>query len=134
MEKMNSLDVSPLVRNSHPTDVSMEDLIPKKVCFRDESNSMSFVEPVEKASIPKMSWKEKLVDGSSCEDNGLEEQDDFEILEGDIHKSLIHGTPSIKFPERINQILIRDMENTVIIKLLGMNIGFVALQSKIYSL
>ncbi|KAK5845658.1 hypothetical protein PVK06_001859 [Gossypium arboreum] len=61
-------------------------------------------------------------------------KEDFEVLEGDIQKTIINGIPSIKFSDRIRQILIQDMNNTVIFKLLGHNIGFSILQNRIYSL
>ncbi|KAA3473214.1 GroES-like zinc-binding alcohol dehydrogenase family protein [Gossypium australe] len=51
-----------------------------------------------------------------------------------VKKSVINGTPSIEFSDRIFQILIRDMENIVVLKLLRHNIGFSVLQNKIYSL
>ncbi|MBA0693789.1 hypothetical protein Goari_004138 [Gossypium aridum] len=52
----------------------------------------------------------------------------------DIVRSSINGIPAIYFSERINQILIKDMEHTVVIKLLGRNIGYAALQKKICTL
>lgn len=67
-------------------------------------------------------------------DHDIEEMEDFEILEGDVQRSVANDTPSIEFSNKINQILIKDMENTIILKLLGRNIGFMALQNKIYSL
>ncbi|PPR88596.1 hypothetical protein GOBAR_AA32089 [Gossypium barbadense] len=39
-------------------------------------------------------------------------EEDFEVLEGDIQKTIINGIPSIKFSNRIRQILIQDMNNT----------------------
>ncbi|MBA0665993.1 hypothetical protein Goklo_002454 [Gossypium klotzschianum] len=75
---------------------------------------------------PTASWKENLV-GSSSNIGGedLEVKEDFEVLEGDIQKSIING---------IQCILIQDMKKTVILKLLGCNIGFSILQNRIYSL
>lgn len=131
---MNSLNDSPLACNPRSNDVPMEDMIPKKVRFRDVTNSIGSDAPVETTNIPKMSWNDKLIGDSNSQANGLEECDDFEFMEGDVQKSHINGNPTIEFFERINQILIRDMENTIIIKLLGRNIEFVMLQNKIYSL
>lgn len=65
--------------------------------------------------------------------NGLKEKEDFDILERDIEKSFVNEIPSIEFSDRIHQILIRDMDNTVILKLLGRNIGYLTLKNKIYS-
>ncbi|KAK5785139.1 hypothetical protein PVK06_039691 [Gossypium arboreum] len=84
---------------------------------------------------PITSWKDKLIGQSSnIEGKGLEENEEFELLEGDIQKLVINGTPSIKSSNRINQILIWDMKNTVVLKLLVRNIGYSVLQNKIYSL
>ncbi|PPD89562.1 hypothetical protein GOBAR_DD13512 [Gossypium barbadense] len=76
----------------------------------------------------KNSWKDKLI-GSSSRSAGfvLESNEDFELLAG-------NGLPSIKFSDRIQHIHIRDVENTVILKLLGCNIGFSILHNKIYNL
>lgn len=81
------------------------------------------------------SWKDKVVGQSSKSDgNGVEEEEDCDLLEGDIQKSVVNGIPSIEFLDRVHQILIGDMENTVILKLLGRNIGYSILQNKVYSL
>ncbi|MBA0585698.1 hypothetical protein Gorai_016465, partial [Gossypium raimondii] len=94
-------------------------------------NSGSDISNVEEL-IPK---KDKLVGHSAkVALNGPEEKEDFDILEGDIQKSFVNGIPSISFTNRIHQILIQGMDNTVILKLLGRNIGFSILQNKIYSL
>ncbi|MBA0757834.1 hypothetical protein Gotri_020896 [Gossypium trilobum] len=83
----------------------------------------------------KNSWKDKLI-GSSSRSAGfvLESNEDFELLAGDVQKSFINGIPSIKFSDTIQHIHIWDMENTVILKLLGRNIGFSILHNKIYNL
>ncbi|MBA0649984.1 hypothetical protein Goklo_017478, partial [Gossypium klotzschianum] len=64
----------------------------------------------------------------------LDEKDDFVIAKGDITGSFVNTIPVINFSERVNQFLIKDIANTVVIKLLGQNIGFVVLQNKMYSL
>ncbi|KAH1046335.1 hypothetical protein J1N35_037119 [Gossypium stocksii] len=72
-----------------------------------------------------ISWKDKLVGHSSnVTGNGLEEKEDFDLLDGGIQKSIVNDIPSIEFSDRIHQILIRDMDNTVILNLLGHNIGY----------
>ncbi|MBA0555948.1 hypothetical protein Golob_026093 [Gossypium lobatum] len=90
---------------------------------------------IDLASSQLIYWKDKLVGHSvKVALNGPEEKEDFDILEGDIKKSFVNGMPSISFSNRIHQILIQGMDNTVILKLLGRNIGFSILQNKIYSL
>ncbi|MFQ6619814.1 hypothetical protein Gotur_001219 [Gossypium turneri] len=88
--------------------------IPTKVRFRDKDENES----------------------SSSRSAGfvLESNEDFKLLAGDVQKSFINSIPSIKFSDRIQHIHIRDIENTVILKLLGRNIGFSILHSKIYNL
>lgn len=65
---------------------------------------------------------------------GLEEINDLEIHEGNVRRSLVNGVPSIECSDRINRILIKSMETTVVLKLLGRNIGFPVLQNKLYNL
>ncbi|PPD78568.1 hypothetical protein GOBAR_DD24486 [Gossypium barbadense] len=74
--------------------------------------------------------------GQSSKDtfNDSEGKDDLDILDGDIQKSIVNGVHSISFSDRIHKILIQGMENTVILKLLGRNIGFSVLQNKLYNL
>lgn len=113
----------------------MEDLIPKKFQFRDKDESVNKELLVDLTIEPITPWKNKLIGQSSnIEGKGLEEKEKFELLEGDILKSVINGTPSVEFSNRIHKILIRDMENTVVLKLLGHNIGYSVLQNKIYNL
>ncbi|MBA0615156.1 hypothetical protein Godav_015334 [Gossypium davidsonii] len=74
-------------------------------------------------------WKNRLV-GKGQSDlkkttEGIDPEcdDDFEFCEGDIRKSTINGIPLIEFSERVHQFLIQDMSITVVLKLLGRNIG-----------
>lgn len=62
------------------------------------------------------------------------EDDDLVLLEGDVKMSTVNGIPSFEFFERVNQLLIAYMANSVVVKLLGKNIGFGALQTRIYAL
>lgn len=63
-------------------------------------------------------------------DNGVDSckgDHDLVLLDGDIKRSTINSIPSIEFSDRINQLLIAHIVNSVVVKLLGRNIGFVAL-------
>ncbi|KAB2011909.1 hypothetical protein ERO13_D09G046450v2 [Gossypium hirsutum] len=60
--------------------------------------------------------------------------DDFFLLDGDIKRSSVNGIPSIEFSDRVSQILIKNMATSVVLKLLGRNIGFAALQNRIYGI
>ncbi|PPD98095.1 hypothetical protein GOBAR_DD04885 [Gossypium barbadense] len=115
-----------LYENAVSGDYSAEGLIPKKVHFRDKDESVNMDLLADHVGQPTASWKENLV-GSSSNIGGedLKVNEDFEVLEGDIQKSIING---------IQCILIQDMKKTVILKLLGCNIGFSILQNRIYSL
>ncbi|KAK5845045.1 hypothetical protein PVK06_001198 [Gossypium arboreum] len=90
---------------------------------------------VDTPSDQPTSWRDKLVEQSSKDVfNCPIDNDNIDILEGDIQKTFVNGVPSITFSDRIHQILIQGMDNTVILKLLGRNIGFTVLQNKIYNL
>ncbi|PPR91394.1 hypothetical protein GOBAR_AA29289 [Gossypium barbadense] len=110
-------------------------MIPKKVRFRDKEEETSNDMVIELSSDLPTSWKERLVGHSSKKGfNGSEEKEAIDILEGDIQRSMVNGMSSIMFSDRIHQILLQGMDNTVILKLLGRNIGFSILQNKIYSM
>ncbi|MBA0804720.1 hypothetical protein Gohar_004288 [Gossypium harknessii] len=52
----------------------------------------------------------------------------------DVKKSVVNGIPLIEFSKRIHQLLVNEMSISVVFKLLGRNIGFVALQNKLYGI
>ncbi|PPE02958.1 hypothetical protein GOBAR_DD00028 [Gossypium barbadense] len=94
---------------------------------------MDTISPIDK----NLSWKDCLLRngpraGEQTETiNNVEGEEDFELLESDIVWSSINGIPSIHFSERVNQLLIKDMARTVVIKLLGRNIGYSVLYNTI---
>ncbi|MBA0641710.1 hypothetical protein Goklo_026231 [Gossypium klotzschianum] len=49
-------------------------------------------------------------------------------------RSTINGVPSIAFFDRLQQLLVKEMATTVVVKLLGRNIGYNTFQNKIYNL
>ncbi|MBA0577928.1 hypothetical protein Gorai_020234, partial [Gossypium raimondii] len=77
-----------------------------------------------------MSFKDKLLGGGvASSDGNLEgifgkDESDFELMEGDVNMSMVNGIPAIAFLDRIKDILFKEMELTVILKLLGRNIGY----------
>ncbi|MBA0612867.1 hypothetical protein Godav_013416 [Gossypium davidsonii] len=95
---------------------------------------MDTISPIGK----KFSWKDCLLrNGPRASErtetiNNEEGEEDFELLESDIVRSSINGIPSIHFSERVNQLLIKDMARTVVIKLLGRNIGYSALYNTVW--
>ncbi|MBA0635374.1 hypothetical protein Godav_005186 [Gossypium davidsonii] len=77
-----------------------------------------------------MSFKDKLLRGDVASSDGNLEgifgknESDFELLEGDVNMSMVNGIPAISFSNRINDILFKEMELTIILKLLRRNIGY----------
>ncbi|MBA0610829.1 hypothetical protein Godav_011607, partial [Gossypium davidsonii] len=86
---------------------------------------------------PTMSWKGKLLEGHAIVSDldrfvpSAGSDNDFEFLEGDVNMTIIDGVHAITFSDRIKDILFREMELTVIVKLLGRNIGYNALHNRI---
>ncbi|MBA0871920.1 hypothetical protein Goshw_002165 [Gossypium schwendimanii] len=70
----------------------------------------------------ELSWKDKLIgkgvvgfhDSSDGSDKGLEE--DFDLLEGDITRSMVNGVLFIESSNRVQQLLVKGMATTVYIK------------------
>lgn len=134
---MASFNEKYLYGNSESDDGAMDDLIPEKVRFREKEDNPDKGMLVDDSATPLTSWKDKLLGQSSkLVDLGKDgdETDDIELPEDDVLISSLHGSSSIEFSKHIRQILFRDMENTVVLKLLGHNIGYTALLNKIYSL
>ncbi|MBA0646548.1 hypothetical protein Goklo_014504 [Gossypium klotzschianum] len=83
-----------------------------------------------------VSWRDKVLgigSGYSEKELGVmgSEDKDLDFLEGDVMKSTVNGILSINFSNRIKQILVKEMELTLVIKLLGRNIGYVVLYNRI---
>ncbi|MBA0794382.1 hypothetical protein Gohar_018716 [Gossypium harknessii] len=114
------------------------DLNTKKVRFKD-SKTIPDVEMVaESTSTPTLSWKDMVLGKGfteSKESSTVHSTNrDFSLLKDDVKKSVINGILAIDFSIRIQKLLVKDMFASVILKLLGMNIGVVALQNKMYML
>ncbi|MBA0814392.1 hypothetical protein Gohar_020224 [Gossypium harknessii] len=84
-----------------------------------------------------LSWNERLVGKDLVSSRrgiiaiAVEVEDDFDFIEGDITRSIVNGIPSIIFSKRVQHFLGKDMANTIVIKLLGRNIGFATLQNRV---
>lgn len=133
---MDSLNKKILCDKFYSDDV-MEDFSPKNVLFRDVDDNSGNGMMVDNAPAPLISWKEKLLGHPSKSEeteNDEDETDYIQIMDEDVLITLLNGSPANDFSDRIRQILFRDMENTMVLKLLGRNIGFSVLQNKIYSL
>ncbi|MBA0712747.1 hypothetical protein Golax_011825 [Gossypium laxum] len=81
----------------------MEDITSKKVHFRDKSDRVGKDMLVDSTAELVLSWKDKLLGQSSkANRSGLEEDEDFDLVEWDIQKTIVNGTPSIVFSKRIH--------------------------------
>ncbi|PPS17762.1 hypothetical protein GOBAR_AA02785 [Gossypium barbadense] len=96
-----------------------------KFQIRDIEENQNTVMEATTNSEKTISWKDRLL-GTRLYPNvettnarGSEEEDDFELSEGDVERSIINDIPSIKFSERINQILIKHVEYTIVINCWG---------------
>ncbi|MBA0717214.1 hypothetical protein Golax_005051 [Gossypium laxum] len=106
----------------------------KKVRFKDGSDDSLENMVVDSSPISEFSWKDKLLVGSISNSLNGAANLNLEFEDGDIHRSNLNGIHAIDFLDRINKILIKGMELTVVVKLLRRNIGFGALYNHITSL
>ncbi|MBA0828489.1 hypothetical protein Goarm_013161 [Gossypium armourianum] len=103
---------------------SFEDRITKKVRFKERNNEESVDMVADLEPTPTLSWKDKLL-GEGLVGSGMRESvakaetdGEFVLLEGNMVKSTINGIPTINFSDRIKDILFKEMEKTVVLKLL----------------
>ncbi|MBA0610952.1 hypothetical protein Godav_011683 [Gossypium davidsonii] len=99
----------------------------KKVWFKDESDDSLANMVVDSSPVSGVSWKDKLLGGSVSNSLDGVANLDLEFEDGDIRRSNLNGIPAIDFSDRIAKILIKGKEFTVVVKLLGRNIGYGAL-------
>ncbi|KAH1098909.1 hypothetical protein J1N35_015830 [Gossypium stocksii] len=107
-----------LCENSGLEKSIVEELIPKKVGFKDKEEETGNGIMIDMSSYQSTSWSDKLV-GHSSKDVfiGSGDKGAIDILEWDIQKTVVNGVPSITFSDRIHQILIQapmhmmDIEN-----------------------
>ncbi|MBA0753650.1 hypothetical protein Gogos_021601 [Gossypium gossypioides] len=77
-----------------------------------------------KAGVP---WKDKLLRGKADGPSlnfGIINEEDLVFVEGDILRSTVNGIPAINFSDQIKDWLVKDMETTVVVKLLGLNMSY----------
>ncbi|KAL1161363.1 hypothetical protein V6Z11_A07G128700 [Gossypium hirsutum] len=104
-----------------------EDRNAKKVRFKDVSDgaSVDMAVDFDPHLNAAMSWKDKLFEagssGTSQEVAGFEggSDEDFILLDDDIIRSTINGIPTIEFSDRVKEILYKEIEMTVVLRLLG---------------
>ncbi|MBA0843111.1 hypothetical protein Goarm_000325 [Gossypium armourianum] len=125
----SSLETAPVTESR-----STDDRETKKVRFKEKDGDTDVEMVTDLDPQPKVSWKQMLGKGVSDQEKGsrsseAECTEDFEFLEGDVKKTIFNSIPAIEFSDCIQQILFKDMETMVILKLLGRNIGYDALLS-----
>ncbi|PPS17624.1 hypothetical protein GOBAR_AA02950 [Gossypium barbadense] len=118
---------------------SDEDQNTKKVRFKEGVEKEIAVMAVDPDLSPKLTGKDMLLGEASRSEpdrNGSSEGRDnnFDFLEGNVSTDMVDGMPSIAFSERIKNILFKEMDLTIVLKLLGRNIGYNALHNRILSL
>ncbi|KAK5786551.1 hypothetical protein PVK06_041188 [Gossypium arboreum] len=96
----------------------------KKVRFKKVGKDSIDNMVVDMIPVKEVSWKEKLMGKNVSESGDVISDGDFVIEEGDILRSSINEIPAIDFSERLRNFLVRDMETTIVVKLLGRNIGY----------
>ncbi|KAL1112582.1 hypothetical protein V6Z11_D02G134800 [Gossypium hirsutum] len=109
----------------------------KKLIFKEVNDEAVTDMLVELRMTPNLSWKDKLM-GNGTRNIGkmamknfvVGVDEDLEFLEDDINRSIVNGIPTIDFSDRIQRIQFKEMETTVILKLLGRNIGYGDLKFK----
>ncbi|MBA0804639.1 hypothetical protein Gohar_004211 [Gossypium harknessii] len=106
----------------------------KKVRFKDGSDDSLANMVVDSSLISGFSWKDKLLGGAISNSLNGAANLNLEFEDGDIRRSNLNGIPAIDFSDHINKILIKGMELTVVVKLLGRNIGYGDLYNHITSL
>ncbi|KAK8515936.1 hypothetical protein V6N12_066776 [Hibiscus sabdariffa] len=92
--------------------------------------------PVLPADSRLPSYKEKLTGHSRLPDEDEEnfDDDEIEILEGDVSKTVADGIISIAFSERVWNLSTKSYDQIVVVKLLGCRIGYNTLRVKLYDL
>ncbi|KAG8478613.1 hypothetical protein CXB51_028415 [Gossypium anomalum] len=113
---------------------------PRKVRFKDGFDNLPDVMAVHHNLPPNPSWKDMLLGGASSvsvvnhNDSSIESDrgrdGDFDLLDEDVQTTIINGISAINFFDRIKEMLFKEMELTVVIKLLGRNIGYNTLHNR----
>ncbi|KAK9028213.1 hypothetical protein V6N11_068023 [Hibiscus sabdariffa] len=82
------------------------------------------------------SYRDKLTGTSRmpAEEEEILDEDDFEILEGDVKRSVVDGIINIDFSTRVQDLAVKSLDRTIVVKLLGRRIGFNTLRGKLYEL
>ncbi|KAH1055845.1 hypothetical protein J1N35_033910 [Gossypium stocksii] len=127
------------IANPNEDDIlSSEEIITKKVRFKDPGVPPEDVMAIDSAPAPVLSWKDMLVGRESSaqtnKEEGLSFDDSFSLTAQDVKKSIIDGAPSIDFSERVYKLLEQEMATSVALKMLGRNLGITTLHNRLYGI
>ncbi|KAH9722319.1 reverse transcriptase domain-containing protein [Citrus sinensis] len=99
----------------------------KKARFRDEEN--------DSETTKQVSYKETLVNSSQAMENGFRGGEvDWDFEEGDMVEHNDGSMPSINFSDRVHAKLSEPWKHSVVVKLLGRNIGYKTLCTRLHAL
>ncbi|MFQ6658880.1 hypothetical protein Gotur_027973 [Gossypium turneri] len=107
----------------------------KKVRFKGkEGNNVEML--VGPMSSPSVSWKDLLLRNfaKSTEKAGGKNKEHFNLEERDFSMTIVNGILAIDFSDRVKNYLLKDIETTVMVKLLGQSSGYITLQNRVSSL
>lgn len=62
------------------------------------------------------------------------EDEDINMMDGDVTTKFIDGVPTINFSERVHSLVEQSMSKAIILNLLERRVGFNTLLNKIYAL
>ncbi|KAG8475227.1 hypothetical protein CXB51_032054 [Gossypium anomalum] len=107
----------------------------KKVRFKEAVSGEETNMAVDSDQQPMMSFKDKLLGGDLTHtDYPTRNECDLVLRDGDVNMSMVNGIPAIAFSDRIKDILFKEMESMIILKLLRRNIGYNVLYNRIFNL
>ncbi|GMI96503.1 hypothetical protein HRI_003319600 [Hibiscus trionum] len=93
--------------------------------------------PMSTADPKLPSYRDSLMNGNPADprdDENSFDDDDIELLEGDITRSVEDGLICIDFLDRVHELSEKCFDLTVVVKLLGRRIGYTTLRNKLYDL
>ncbi|KAK8560140.1 hypothetical protein V6N12_012943 [Hibiscus sabdariffa] len=88
-------------------------------------------------SHPVISYKDSLLgdlNGDDMYEYESFDDEDIEILEGDVIHIMVDGLISIQFSERVQSLVEKSLDRIIVLKLLGRRIGYATLKNKIQEL
>ncbi|KAK9043145.1 hypothetical protein V6N11_071494 [Hibiscus sabdariffa] len=94
----------------------------------------------EDVNLPKnpssSSYKDKVTDSHDMgtEDLYPLDDDDIDLLEEDVCFGEVDGIPSINFSDRIQQLALKSLDLTLVVKVLGRRVGYNTLHNHIFSI